>query len=430
MVNRRGFLSSFGGAAVMGTALNFGGELFAQLAQAPGQLPDRGLYDSNEEAYWTELRKQFLIPADEVYLNNGTVGSSPAPVLRAIFDGYNETEKMAQSDPEDYPIWGYAAWNEFRDPLAAFVGCKRDEIALLRNATEANSYIANGVDLKAGDEVLMTDQEHPGGEHPFNLRAKRYGIVVKKIALPKPVPNAAAVLNLFSDAITPRTRVLFFSHTTTATGVVLPAKELCALARSKGILSAVDGAHVPGMMSLNLHDLGCDMYSSSPHKWLQATKGSGFLYVRDEVIDRVWNTIATEGWDDTKIRAERFQRIGSSNVPALWGLRASIKLASDIGMERIEKRHRKTADYILGEMVKRGAESWTSPDAALRCGIATVNVPGLKRMDLENWLWQTKKIRIRGGDPSKLRLSTPYYLLRKDVDRYLAAFDEYRASKG
>jgi len=430
MVNRRGFLSSFAGAAAVGTALNFGGELFAQLAQAPVQLPDRGLYDSNEEAYWTELRKQFLIPADEVYLNNGTVGSSPAPVLRAIFDGYNETEKMAQSDPEDYPIWGYAAWNEFRDPLAAFVGCKRDEIALLRNATEANSYIANGVDVKAGDEVLMTDQEHPGGEHPWDLRAKRYGIVVKKITLPKPVPSAAAVLNLFSDAITPRTRVLFFSHITTATGVVLPAKELCALARSKGILSAVDGAHVPGMMSLNVHDLGCDMYSSSPHKWLQATKGSGFLYVRDEVIDRVWSTVATEGWDDTKIRAERFQRIGSSNVPALWGLRASIKLASDIGMERIEKRHRRMADYILGEMVKRGAESWTSPDAALRCGIATVNVPGLKRMDLENWLWQTKKIRIRGGDPSKLRLSTPYYLSRKDVDRYLAAFDEYRTKKG
>ena len=430
MVNRRGFLSSFAGAAVAGTTLNFGGELFARLAQAPSQLPDRGLYDSNEEAYWAELRKQFLIPADEVYLNNGTVGSSPAPVLRAIFDGYNETEKMAQKDPEDYPIWGYAAWNEFRDPLAAFVGCKRDEIALVRNATEANSYIANGVDLKAGDEVLMTDQEHPGGEHPWDLRAKRYGVVVKKITLPKPVPNAAAVLQLFNDAITPRTRVLFFSHITTATGVVLPAKELCALARSKSILSAVDGAHVVGMMGLNLHDLGCDMYSSSPHKWLQATKGSGFLYVRDEVIDRVWNTIATEGWDDTKIRAERFQRIGSSNVPALWGLRASIKLANDIGMDRIEKRHRKSADYILAEMVKRGADSWTSPDAALRCGIATVNVPGLKRMELENWLWQEKKIRIRGGDPSKLRLSTPYYLLRKNIDRFLAGFDEYRTKKG
>src|SRR6266478_5284428 len=426
MVDRRGFLSSFAGAAAVGTALNFGGELFAQLAQAPGQLPDCGLYDSNEEAYWTELRKQFLIPADEVYLNNGTVGSSPAPVLRAIFDGYNETEKMAQSDPEDYPIWGYGAWNEFRDPLAAFVGCTRDEIALVRNATEANSYIANGLDLKAGDEVLMTDQEHPGGEHPFNLRAKRYGIVVKKVTLPKPVPNAAAVLNLISDAITPRTRILFFSHITTVTGVVLPAKELCALARSKGILSAVDGAHVPGMMALNVHDLGCDMYSSSPHKWLQATKGSGFLYVRDEVIDRVWNTIATEGWDDTKIRAERYQRIGSSNVPTLCGLRAAIEFANQLGLERIEKRHRQMADYVLGEMTKRGATSWTSPNPALRCAIVTVNVPPVKRMELENWLWKEKKIRIRGGEPSKLRISMPYFVLRKDADRFLAAFDEYK----
>src|ERR1700720_2054402 len=384
MVDRRGFLSSFAGAAAAGATLNFGGELFARAAQAPAQLPDHALLDSNEEAYWTEMRKQFLIPAEEVYLNNGTVGSSPAPVLRASFDGYNETEKMAQSDPEDYPIWGYGAWNEFRDPLAAFVGCTRDEIALVRNATEANSYIANGLDMKPGDEVLMTDQEHPGGEHPFNLRAKRYGIVVKKVTLPKPVPNAAAVLNLFSDAITPRTRVVFFSHITTVTGVVLPAKELCALARSKGVLSAVDGAHVAGMMSLNLHDLGCDMYSSSPHKWLQATKGSGFLFVRDEVIDRVWNTIATEGWDDTKLRAERFQRIGSSNVPTLCGLRAAIELANQIGMERIEKRHRQMADYILRELVKQGATSWTSPNPALRCAIVTVNVPPVKRLELEN----------------------------------------------
>jgi selenocysteine lyase/cysteine desulfurase len=429
MVDRRGFLSSFAGLAGTAGALSLARDWPALVEQEAPKLPDSALYGSDEEVYWGELRKQFLIPRDEVYLNNGTVGSSPMPVLRAIFDGYNETEKMAQSNPEDYPIWGYASWNEFRDPVAAFVGCHRDEFALLRNATEANSYIANGLDMKPGDEVLMTDQEHPGGEHPWNLKAKRYGIVVKKVTLPKPVPNAAAVLNLFNDAITPRTRVMFFSHIPTVTGVVLPAKELCALARSKGILSAVDGAHVPGMMKLNLHELACDMYSSSPHKWLQAPKGSGFLFVRDEVIDRLWNTIATEGWNDPKIRAERFQRIGSSNVPALWGLRAAVQLANEIGMERIEKRHRQTADYILKEMVKRGAESWTSPDPALRCAIAAVNVPPIQIVEIENWMWTNKKIRIRGGAPSKIRLSTPYYLLRKDVDRFLAAFDEYRSLK-
>jgi selenocysteine lyase/cysteine desulfurase len=424
MVNRRNFLSASAAAA---GALPCFGALAAAVVQPPALFPPSTLYEKDEEAYWTEVRKQFLIPSDEVYLNNGTVGSSPWPVLKAVFDAYTDTERMAQQDPEDYPIWGYGPWNEFRDPLAEFVGCTRDEIALVRNATEANNFIANGLDLKAGDEVVMTDQEHPGGEHPWNLRAKRYGIVVKKVVLPKPVPGAAAVLNLFNDAITSRTRVIFVSHITTVTGVVLPVKELCALARSKGILSAVDGAHVTGMMSLNVRETGCDMYSSSPHKWLQAPKGSGFLYVRDEVIDRLWNTLATEGWNETKLRAERFQRIGSSNVPALAGMRAAVHLAQQIGMKRIEKRHRASADYILAEMLKRGAESWTSPDAALRCAIATVNVPGLVRMDLETWLWKQKKIRIRGGEPSKLRLSTPYYLLRKDIDRYLAAFDEYRS---
>ena len=184
-------------------------------------------------------------------------------------------------------------------------------------------------------------------------------------------------------------------------------------------------------MRLNIHELGCDLYSASPHKWLQAPKGSGFLYVRDEVIDRLWNTIATEGWDDTKIRAERFSasavptypRSGACAPPSNWPMTSAWTASSAATAS--------SAITCSTEMQKRGADSWTSPDPALRCAIVTVNVPaGPPRMDLENWLWNTHKIRIRGGDPSKLRLSTPYYFQKNDIDRFLDQFDAYKKTKG
>ena len=149
MLDRRRFLlSSAAIAAASGLPFNVAEARAAAQAENDPPLPARELYDRDEEAYWRELRKQFLIPTDEVYLNNGTVGSSPRPVLRAIFEAYDKSEQMAQADPEDYPIWGYASWNEYRDPLAQFVGATRDEIALVRNATEANNYIANGLEMR------------------------------------------------------------------------------------------------------------------------------------------------------------------------------------------------------------------------------------------------------------------------------------------
>lgn len=424
MLDRRSFLFATAAAGATLAA----SPLWAEQCPAAPPLPRPELYQGDEEAYWRELRKQFLIPADEIYLNNGTVGSSPLPVIQAVMDGYHATETMAQDDPEDYPIWGYGPFNEFRDPLAAFVGARRDEIALVRNATEGNNFMIHGLDMKAGDEALISDQEHPSGEEPWKLKAKRYGVVVRKFEIPRPLNSAAEVLNRITDAITPRTRVIFVSHISTVTGVVLPVKEICALARSKGLISMIDGAHVPGMMRLNIAELGCDMYSSSPHKWLQAPKGSGFLYVREAMQERLWSTVTTAGWDDPVLKAERFQRLGSSNVPMLWGFRAAIELAQKIGMERIERRHRALADYVLQQMKHRRFESWTSPDPALRCAITTFNLAPLKIEELETAMWKQHRIRIRGGAPSKIRISTPYYLQNAEIDRFLDKLDGFRRS--
>jgi selenocysteine lyase/cysteine desulfurase len=188
----------------------------------------------------------------------------------------------------------------------------------------------------------------------------------------------------------------------------------------------IDGAHVPGMMPLNIKELGCDMYGASPHKWLQAPKGCGFLYVRDEMIDQLWSTVTTHGWDDKKIRAERFQHFGSSNVPILAGMKASIQFSQQIGMDRIEKRHRELNQYILSEMQKRGAELWTSTNPTMRCAIVSFSIAPVKIADLERDLWKNQQIRVRGADPYKIRLSTPYYLQKSEIDRFLVQFDEYR----
>lgn len=424
MLNRRNFFLSSAAAAAGTLALS--GRALAELADKAPAMPSRALYDSNQDAYWTAIRQQFLIPKDEVYLNNGTCGSSPLPVLKAVFDAFNRFETMDDANPEDYPLFGYGPFDQYRQPLADFVGVSKDEIAIVRNATEANAIMANGLDMKPGDEVIMTDQEHPSGEGPWFMRAKRYGIVVKKVVLQKPVTSPNDVLNAISDAITPRTRVIFVSHITTVTGVVLPVKEICSLARSKGIVSMVDGAQVAGMMPLNIREIGCDMYGSSPHKWLMAPKGSGFLYVRDEIIDRVWSNTTTAGWDDPKQRAARFQQYGSANIPVVAGMIASIKFAQDIGLDRIEKRHRAMADYAHGEMVKRGAQSWTSPDPTMRCAIAALNIAPIQIYELEAAMWKNHRIRIRGGAPSKIRLATAYYVQKADVDRFFEKYDEYK----
>lgn len=423
MIDRRSMLASslFAGAA----------SALPASAWAAVEMPGADLFARNEDAYWAALRKQFLIPEGVVNLNNGTVGSSPRPVLKAIYDSYELTEQMTQPGAEDYPIWGYGAWTDFRAPFAAMMGARTDQMAVLRNATEANNVVAGGFDMKPGEEVIITDEEHGSGEQPWVLRAKRHGIVVKKVALPKPAKTPADILNRISDAITPQTRIIFVSHISTASGLVLPAKEIAALARSKGIVSAFDGAHAAGMMKVDLNDIGCDIYTGSMHKWLFATKGTGFLYVRDAAVrERMWPTIVTGGWDAPGRDVDRYAQIGSSNIPAMMGLNAAVALANTIGIGRIEKRHRFLADYLHGQMMKRGAADLTSPDPAMRCAIVTVEVSPVKRMELESWLWTNHRIRVRGGEPGKLRLSTPYYLQLADIDRFLEQFDAFRRMKG
>jgi len=435
MLERREFLQAAGAAAALfglpsrsfGAADALPPELIERaLCPEPPPLPSEGLFASSPETYWAELRRQWLFRPGFVYLNNGTVGSSPLPVVRAFIESVLKEEQMENDDTEQYPLWGYGPWDQYRRPVAEFIGAGLNELALVRNATEGLNYVSNGLDLKRGDEVLTTDEEHPSGINPWHLKAKRYGIRVKQVALPKPPQSQQQILDLFEKARTKRTRVLLVSHVNTATGCVMPVQELCAWARQHKILSEVDGAHAVGMIPINVKEMGCDFYISSPHKWLLAPKGCGLLYVRDDVCDRLWSTIATGGWDDRAIRAARLQQFGSTNVSLLAGLKAALDLWKTVGPERITARIRQLHAY-LKERVRPiiGADVQSAPGEEFTGGILAVNFPQLDRMEMQKWFYAQHRIRIRGTSPTRLRLSTHVYHSFGELDRFLELLNDY-----
>src|SRR5262245_61011201 len=308
------------------------------LAEDAPRLPSPKLLDTDPDRYWAELRRQWLLAADHVNLNCGSVGCSPLPVLNAVIDHLLSAEAFREPA---YPWFGYEEnprLRELRDALARFLHCRRDELALVRNATEANNVVCNGLDLKPGDEALLTDQEHPGGRCCWEQKAARFGITLNFVTLPRPPASVDEIVERFRKTLTPRTRIVVFSHITTVTGLVLPAKEICQLARRQGVLTHVDGAHAIGQIPLDLHDLGCDFYATSPHKWLLAPKGTGTLYIREELLERLWVNIASGEWRNYAMKAYRFSNFGTSNLSVMIGLKSALDFHKSLGPDRVYAR--------------------------------------------------------------------------------------------
>ena len=370
----------------------------------------------SESDFWTRVRSEFLTSDELAYMNSGSLGPMPRPVYYALVDGY----RGLASDPGRENARHVAAQADLRAKLAAFVHADPAEIALTRNTTEGMSFVANGLDLEAGDEVLCSFHEHPGGLEPWKLLARRRGVVVRELPFPIPTPDPADIVGRFEDAITPRTKVISVSHVTFPTGCMLPVRALAALARPRGILTVVDGAHGIGMLALDVHDLGVDCYASSPYKWMGAPVGTGFLYLRGELQDQLWPTVANTGWDDPERGAARYDRLGQRAGPLLMATSAALDFQNAIGRERIEQRIR----ALAGRLRERLAEIpqvrvHTSAHPLLACGLTGFALEGFDRREVVDTLWRRHHIWVRHTDLdlNTVRVSTHHYNTEAQVDR-------------
>jgi selenocysteine lyase/cysteine desulfurase len=412
-MNRRNFMRRLAGtaaaAALADSAVLRARESMRAIEQAAATA-------SPDEEFWKKVRGEFLLDHHVAYLNNGTLGPTPRPVLYTLIERY---QRLAMETGPENTLLSQQA-EDVRAKAAAFINANLDEIALTHNTTEGMNFVANGLDLKAGDEILMTFHEHPGGREPWKLKAKRHGVVVKEVKFPLPLADPATVMNLFNEAITPRTKVLSFSHTTYQTGTMMPAKQLCALARSKGILSVVDAAHPLGQMQIDMKDIGADYYAMSPHKWLDAPTGTGLLYMRRESQDRVWPTMGSTGWDDPKRGASRYDRLSQRAWPLVLAVGSALDFQNAIGRERIETRVRMLHARLRDKVAALpGVKIHTSPHPELSCALLGFSIGTLNNQAIVDTMLARHQTWIRtiAYDLNAVRISTHHYNTEQQVDR-------------
>ncbi len=399
--------------ALLAGATIFGMPWQKVMGATPNPLPDDALFSRDPETYWTRMREeQFFLPQWRSFLNNGSLGVLPRPVYQSVATYMQNA--AALETPYPYPRWGYETLDEEREELSKYLGCKKDELALMHNATEALTTVASGIDLKAGDEVLMTNLEHPSGKAGWQAKQARYGVVVREVAIPLPPKDPAQLAELMISAIGPKTRMISFSGIISPTGLIMPIREICDAARAKGVMTLVDGAHMHGQMPLKISDLHCDFFAGSPHKWMFAPAGSGFLYIREENLDRLWPLNVTGDWDNKSLKAGRFMRQGTNNRAIFEGMIAGLRFAQAVGPDRIYTRIHQLARRTYERAAKLPyIELLTPNDDRMFAALVCIK---FKKDAAAVWQETSKqKIFVSGGQ--QVRLSSHIHTRPSDIDQ-------------
>ncbi len=380
----------------------------------------------NDPAYWEKIRRFIPIPADEAYLNTGTIGATPMPVLEAMTRHLQEyARNMAQIDWSEGGIkiiTGYFPHDSLRKKLGELMNADYKQLGLIKNAHMGMNMMAFGLDLSAGDEVIQTNLEHTGGKSGWEVIAKRNGIIIKQIEINPPIKNPESIIELVKKQISPKTKVIALPHILSVPGDILPIKEICAMARKKGILTVIDGAQAIGQIPLDMKDLGCDAYFTSPHKWLLAPAGSGVLYISEELAPKVWPVMPSGVWDNHEDEGFRFTQRGTENSALMVGFEAAVDFHNLIGNKRITDRVKFLGDYLRTKLQSSDIfDIYSSVHPDMCAGLTSYGVKGISGKVLQNEMWKREKLQPRpvGQDGKYIRFSTHFYNSIDEIDRAL-----------
>ncbi len=413
--SRRRFLTDLASCAVV----------LAPAMESFGRQTHSGAGGSVSEVYWEEVRRQFSFREERVPMNAANLCPSPRVVTERVH-ALTQDINLDCSSQNRRKFQGLLEAS--RQKVAGALGVTADEVALVRNTSEANNIINNGLPLSAGDEVVVWDQNHPTNNVAWDVRAARFGLTVTRVTTPVHPTGTDELVSVFERALSPRTRVLALTHASNLSGIRLPVADLCEMAHRRDIHVHVDGAQSWGVLDLDLAALGCDSFSASAHKWFVGPKEVGLLYVKAEHIPHIWPSVIAPSWgsevEPRPVGARKFESMGQRDDAALAAVGTTVDLHQRVGTARIEARVTALATRLKEGLREAGYVLLTPLAPELSAGVCIAEVKE-NRGALVNALYENHG--IAGAATGGLRLCPHLYNTIEHVDRAVRGAGMLRA---
>lgn len=415
-MNKRRFLKTAGGTSIA-LALADVRTLFAQTAEVAAKDLAR------DEAFWAQVRAKFKLKPDYINLENGYYCMQPQEVLEGFIARVREVNTEASYYMRTRQSQEKAV---VQKRLAGLAGCTPEELIITRNTTESLDTVIAGFDWKIGDEAVMAEQDYGAMLEMFDLQARRYGMVNRRVSLPLDPKSDDEIVSLYAQAITPKTRLLMVCHMVNISGHILPVRKIADMAHARGVQLMVDGAHAFAHLEFKIPDLDCDYYGASLHKWLGANLGAGILYVRKDRIEKLWPIYGDKNFTDTDIR--KLNHTGTHPVHTDLAIMNAIDFHEGVGIARKEARLRYLQNYWTRQV--RGlprVQLNTPSDPHRSCAIANVGITGIPPRDLAKTLLEKHRIWTVGittANVQGVRITPHLYTSTAELDTFVKALKD------